>query len=98
MNHAEGATPIYRMTLYVAGEGPNSRAAQENLAALCARELRDRCELEVVDVLEDVFTAAARSILVTPTLMVEEPEPEVVIVGNLSNRARVRRALRLAGE
>ena len=85
----------YRLILFVAGEEPNSRAARRNLAEICENELHGRCDVQVVDVLEDFTAAAEHNVLVTPTLLVVEPDPKLTIVGNLSNHAKVRSALRL---
>ena len=88
----------YHLILFIAGDEPNSRTARRNLESLCKRELPDRAQIEIVDVLEDFETAAKHSILVTPTLLVLEPGPTVTIVGNLSNKGRLLAALRLGGE
>lgn len=85
----------YRMTLFVAGSEPNSRIARGNLAELCDTELAGRYEIEVVDVLQDFAAAAENNVLVTPTLLITEPAPAITVVGNLSDRAKLRAALRL---
>ena len=93
-----GQPVTYRMILFLAGEEPNSRMARANLASLCEEDLAGRCDVEIVDVLEDYAAATEHSILVTPTLLVLEPGPAVTVVGNLSDRQRVRTALRLPRE
>lgn len=95
---ASGAAPAkYRMVLFVAGDGPNSRAAKANLAAVCQEDLSGSCETEVVDVFEQYERAAKHSILVTPALVVTEPPMGMVLLGNLNDRDCVRGALRLEG-
>ncbi|MFO8013735.1 MAG: circadian clock KaiB family protein [Phycisphaerae bacterium] len=89
--------PEYRLILFVAGEEPNSRAARENLNQVCTSDLHGRCHVCIVDVLEDFAAAAKHQVLVTPTLLVTEPEPSVMVIGNLSDHKKVRRALRLEG-
>ena len=84
----------YRLTLFVAGDEPNSRAAKANIAVLCEQDLKGRCVLEIVDVLENFEAASEKGILVTPTLYVSAPAPTTVI-GNLNDRQRVRAALQL---
>lgn len=86
----------FQLTLYVAGDGPNSRIARENLARICEKELAGNCTVRIVDVLEDFSAAAEDNILVTPTLMVCKPEHVVTIIGNLSDHQKVRDALGLA--
>lgn len=87
-----------RVVLFVAGDEPNSRLARANVERLCALVAGDAAEVEVVDVFEDVRRALAHAILVTPTLLRIEPEPQVRIIGNLSDLAKVRRALGLGLE
>lgn len=86
---------VFRLTLFFAGDELNSRAARENLEKLCQGDLEGRCEIEYVDVLEDFEEALKHNVLVTPTLLVREPQPEVTIIGNLSDESRVRKALGL---
>ncbi len=85
----------YRLTLFVAGEEANSRAAKTNLAELCEVELRGRYETQVVDVLSDFASAAKRAIVVTPTLLVHCGSSERRVIGNLSDRQKLRAALGL---
>ena len=92
-----GRDAVYRFMLFVAGDEPNSRAARTNLASLCEHDLHGRARVDIVDVLEEIETAAKHNILVTPTLLVMEPRPAVTIVGNLSDRMKLHAALRLGG-
>ena len=85
-----------RMILFVAGREPNSELARENLARIGAGR-DERWDVEIVDVLEDYEKALGYNILVTPCLVVLEPEPRVTIVGTLRDRAKVKAALRLQG-
>jgi circadian clock protein KaiB len=91
----EAGEATIRFVLFYAGDEPNSRLARANLSDLCATELAGRCEVREVDVLSDVDEAVAYSILVTPTLIVERPPPAQVLVGNLSDREKVRGVLGL---
>ncbi len=84
-----------RLMLFVAGNEPNSAAALANLHRL--RDVVPECEIdfEVVDVLKQHTLALERRILVTPCLVLVDPQPEVMIVGSLTDLDRVRLALRL---
>lgn len=86
----------FHLILYVAGDGPNSRIARENLARICENELAGNCTVRIVDVLEDFSAAAKDNILVTPTLLVCKSEHVVTIIGNLSDHEKVQGALGLA--
>jgi KaiB domain len=50
-----------------------------------------------VDVFKRGAVALKHHVVVTPTLMVIEPQPGVTILGNLSDTSRVLTALRLNG-
>lgn len=85
----------YRLTLFVAGNETNSRLAKVNLASLCDSRLPGRCEVEVVDVLEEFGRAVEESILVTPTLVVRHAGTSRTVIGNLSDREKLMTALGL---
>jgi len=86
----------FRFRLYVAGEAPNSMQAVANLAALCQIHLRDRHEIEIIDVFREPKRALAESIFMTPTLVVLAPLPVRKIIGTLSRTQTVLLALGLA--
>ncbi len=85
----------YRLILFVAGDEVNSCLARGNLADICEHELGGACDTTVIDVLTDPASAVKHQILVTPTLLVLGPVPPVTVIGNLSDRERLRLALRL---
>lgn len=75
----------FTFRLYIAGDAPNSLQAMANLTRLCQTYLPDRHTIEIVDVLLDPKRALTESILLTPTLVTENPYPGHRIVGTLSN-------------
>jgi len=81
------------MRLYVVNSAPNSLLAVANLAAICQEFLKDNFRLEIVDVIEQPLRALADGILVTPSLTKLSPSPAAKIVGNLSDKSSVMRAL-----
>jgi circadian clock protein KaiB len=89
------AGPHYRLRLWVAGSLPNSLQARENLGEICRKYLPGRHTLEVVDFLEHPRRALDEGIVATPTLVRLEPGPAATIVGTLSDRGTVLRALSL---
>jgi circadian clock protein KaiB len=86
---------MFKFRLYVAGNTPNSTQAIANLTALCRAHLRDRHEIEVVDVFRQPQRALVDRILMTPTLVKLAPSPERRIVGTLSQTQPVLQALGL---
>jgi circadian clock protein KaiB len=91
-------TAQYALRLYVAGALPNSVQAEHNLRAVCEERLPGRHSIEVVDFLEEPERALEDGVLVTPTLVKLAPEPQRTIIGTLSDRAMLLRALGLREE
>jgi circadian clock protein KaiB len=85
----------YRLKLYIAGQSPRSRLAIRNLNRICETELQNRCEVQIVDVLEQPRIAEADKILATPTLVKELPLPSRRIIGDLSNTERLLEGLEI---
>ena len=83
----------FSFLLFVAGDEPNSALAKKNLSLICEKNLQGRYNIEIVDVLEDFMTAIDNGVIVTPTLVLLQPEPRVTIFGNLNDAAAVMAAL-----
>ncbi len=81
------------MVLYITDSGPNSLQAVANLDAICKEHLKDNFRLEIIDVLEYPLRALADGVVVTPSLAKVSPLPSATVVGNLSDRGSVLRAL-----
>lgn len=84
------------MVLYVTDSGPNSVRAIANLEAICKEHLDGNFRLEIIDVLEYPLRALADGVVVTPSLAKLSPLPAATVVGNLSDRGGVLRALGIA--
>ena len=87
------ATTVVTMVLYITDRGPNSLRAVANLEAICKEHLQDNFRLEIIDVLEYPLRALADGIVVTPSLAKLSPLPAATVVGNLSDKSGVLRAL-----
>jgi circadian clock protein KaiB len=88
------STNEYRFRLFVVGNEPNSRLAEQNLRALCQEYLPDRHDIEIVDVLTDFEAALNAQIMVVPAVVMEAPR-SVTLFGTLANKAAVMSALAL---
>ena len=88
----------YVMLLFVVSDEPNSKQAQDNLKRICDTHLNGRYQNKIINVLEDFQLALEYNVLVTPTLVLVEPPPQVRIFGNLSDTKKVIEALRLTGD
>jgi circadian clock protein KaiB len=84
-----GARPIWRLRLYVAGQTPKSITALANLNRLCEGHLSGRYRIEVIDLVQQPHLARRDDIVVVPTLVRQLPAPIRKIIGDLSNEERV---------
>lgn len=86
----EGASrsqPLH-LILFVVGNEPNSLQARQNMEHLCER-IEGPVEYEVIDVLGNFQTALSYNILATPALVRVHPEPQLTILGNMSDAKRI---------
>lgn len=75
----------YVLRLFVAGATARSRQAVLRVRELCAKELKENCDLEVIDIYQQPGLARENQILATPTLIMEFPKPVRRFIGNLVN-------------
>ncbi|MEP6482826.1 MAG: circadian clock KaiB family protein [Rudaea sp.] len=85
----------FKFRLYVAGDAQNSALALANLTAFSRAHLKDRHEIEIVDVFREPKRALADGIFMTPTLIKLAPVPVRRIVGTLSQTQPMLQALGL---
>jgi circadian clock protein KaiB len=83
----------YELTLFVSGASISSASAVRNARALCETHLAGRHDLTIVDVNQDPELARGRRVLATPTLLKDQPAPERMLVGDLSDIETVLAAL-----
>ena len=75
----------YVLRLFVAGATARSRQAVLRVRQLCSAELKNRCTLEVIDIIQQPGLARANQIVATPTLVKEFPLPGRRFIGSLMN-------------
>jgi circadian clock protein KaiB len=80
-------TGKYVLRLFVAGATARSCQAVLRVRQLCEAELKDNCELEVIDIYQQPNLARENQIVATPTLIKEFPRPVRRFIGNLLNTA-----------
>ena len=85
----------FRLRLFIAGSSPRSQRTMANLRRICDVHLRDRVELEVVDIYQQKALAEENQVLAAPTLLKLHPLPVRRIIGDLSDEPRVLRGLGL---
>lgn len=80
---------IWHLRLYVAGQTPRSLTAFANLKTICENHLKDRYQIEVIDLMEQPHLSRGDQILAIPTLVRKLPVPVRKIIGDLSDTERV---------
>jgi circadian clock protein KaiB len=77
----------YVLRLYVSGSTRKSARAIENIKRICERHLKNRYDLEVIDVYQQPNLAKDDRIVAVPTLIKRLPAPQRRLIGDLSNTA-----------
>ncbi len=85
----------YVLRLYVTGSTKRSTRAIETTRQICDTHLKDRHELEVIDLYQHPEAAALAQIIAVPTLIRLQPDPLRRIIGDLSDRQRLLASLGL---
>jgi len=79
----------FRFILFVAGNEPNSQTAEYLLRNFCNKYLKEPYELKIIDVFKDYKSAIEKRITVVPTLIIEEPSSEKIIVGKIEKEDKL---------
>jgi circadian clock protein KaiB len=79
----------YLLRLYVTGMTPQSSRAVTNIKKICEEFLKDRYDLQVIDLYQQPNLAKGEQIIAAPTLIKKLPLPLRRVVGDLSNTDRV---------
>lgn len=79
----------YVLRLYVAGINPRSSAAIRTVTEICEENLKDRYELEIVDLYQQPTLAKGEQIIAVPTLIKKLPVPLRRFIGDLANKERI---------
>jgi circadian clock protein KaiB len=91
----EAARGTYFLQLFVTGILPNSTRAIENIKAICESHLKDRYELEIIDIYQQPSLAAAEGIVAIPLLIKKFPLPQARLIGDLSDTEKVLKGLHI---
>ena len=82
-------TDYYVLRLYVAGNNPRSQAAVENVKKISEEYLKERYELEVIDIYQDHTKNLVDLVLAAPTLIKKLPLPLRRVIGDMSRKEKV---------
>lgn len=86
---AKTGAGTYVLRLYVAGMGPKSLQAINNIRGICEEYLPGKCQLEVIDIYQNPILAKDGQIVAAPTLIKELPLPLKKIIGSMADTERV---------
>jgi len=95
---AQSNQQYYVLRLYVSGTTHQSALAIQNIQKICEDYLKNRYELEVIDIYQQPQLAQAAQIIAVPTLVRQLPLPLRKLVGNMSDTERVLVSLDLQPE
>jgi len=79
----------YVLRLYVSGSTSKSALAIENIKRICEQHLKNRYDLEVIDIYQQPNLARDEQIVAVPTLIKRLPPPLRRLIGDLSNLKKV---------
>jgi circadian clock protein KaiB len=79
----------WKLNLFVTDWTPRCVVAYKNLNRICSEHLKDKCKIEVVDLLENPELARQQQIVAIPTLVRTYPEPRKIMIGDLADEERV---------
>ena len=84
-----GRLANYVLRLYVSGSTSKSALAVENIKRICEQHLKNRYDLEVIDIYQQPSLAREEQIVAVPTLIKRSPLPLRRLIGDLSNQKKV---------
>ena len=79
----------YVLRLYVSGSTLKSARAVENIKRICEQHLKNRYDLEVIDIYQQPNLAREEQIVAVPMLIKRLPLPPRRLVGDLSDLNKV---------
>ena len=79
----------YLLRLYVAGMTTKSKQAIQNIKQICEEHLKDRCDLEIIDIYQQPTLTRGEQIIAVPTLIKKVPSPLRRLIGDMANKDRI---------
>jgi circadian clock protein KaiB len=77
------------LQLYITGMSENSVRAVQNITLLCDQYLKDRVDLEIIDIYKNPSVAEEQMIVFSPSLIRQLPLPRKTFIGDLSDAKKV---------
>ena len=89
MHSREAKSKEYVLRLYVAGTTSKSIRAVANIKEICESSLKDRYDLEVIDIYQQPVLVKGEQIIAAPTLVKKLPLPLRKFIGDMSDTERI---------
>ena len=77
------------LRLFITGMSDNSVRAIKNITQLCDKYLKNRFDLEIIDIYKDPSVAEKQKIVFSPSLIRQFPLPKKTFIGDLSDSKKV---------
>jgi circadian clock protein KaiB len=81
------------LTLYISGTSPNSLRAINNITSICEKYIKGKYLLDIIDVYQEQLLAKDEQLIALPLLLKKSPEPQVKLIGDLSETKKVLKLL-----
>ena len=79
----------YVLRLYIAGTTSRSARAVANIKEICESSLKNRYDLEVIDIYQQPILVKGEQIIAAPTLVKQLPLPLRKFIGDMSDIERI---------
>ena len=79
----------YVLRLYIAGTTSRSARAVANIKEICESSLKNRYDLEVIDIYQQPVLVKGEQIIAAPTLVKKLPLPLRKFIGDMSDIERI---------
>jgi circadian clock protein KaiB len=79
----------YILRLYIAGATSKSIRAVANIKEICESSLKNRYDLEVIDIYQQPVLTKGEQIIAAPTLVKKLPLPLRKFIGDMSDTERI---------
>jgi circadian clock protein KaiB len=86
---SRGPAKLWQLRLYVTGQTSKSQMAFSNLKTFCESHLKGLYSIKVIDLVKQPQLARGDQILAIPTVVRKLPKPVRLLIGDLSDTARV---------
>jgi len=87
---------VFVLKLFVSGMTPSSIRAVQNIRKICQEHLKNRFELQVIDIYQQPDMAKEEQIVAVPTLVKKLPAPLQQFIGDLSDKEKILVGLNLS--